>query len=336
MQSGQMQRRKFITLIGGVAAAWPLAALAQPSEQTRRIGFLLGGSPSDTMRQAWLAAFRQGLQERGWPEGQNIQIDYRWSGTETGAFRAWAADLVGMAPDVLVSNTSPGVAELQRATQTIPIVFINTSDPVSQGFVTSLARPGGNITGFTNFEYSISAKWLQILKEVSPIIERVGVLWNPENDPSGLRYMEAVRTAAPTIGIQLTELTVRNVDEINRSIDDFARSDVRCGLVVFPGPAISGNRDSIISRVAMQRTPAIYSDRYFATSGGLISYGIDIAELHRQAGEYVDRILRGTKPADLPAQQPTKFELVINLKAAKALGLEVPPMLLARADEVIE
>jgi ABC-type uncharacterized transport system substrate-binding protein len=330
-----MKRREFITMLGGVVT-WPSTVRAQQGERMRRIGFLLGGSPSDAMRQAWLAAFRRGLQERGWPEGKNIRIDYRWSGTETGAFRAWAADLVGKAPDVLVSNTSPGVAALQKATQTIPIVFINTSDPVSQGFVTSLARPGGNLTGFTNFEYSISGKWLQILKEVSPTIERVGVLWNPENDPSGLRYMEAVRTAASAIGTQLSGLTVRNVDEINRSIDDFARNGVHSGLVVFPGPAISGNRESIISRVAMHRLPAMYSDRYFATNGGLMSYGIDIAELHRQAGEYVDRILWGTKPADLPVQQPTKFEFVINLKTAKALGLDVPPTLLARADEVIE
>jgi putative ABC transport system substrate-binding protein len=249
-------------------------------------------------------------------------------------FRAYAVELVGLKLDVIVTNTTPALAELQRATRTIPIVFVQISDPVSAGFVASLARPGGNMTGFSNFEYAIGGKWLQVLKEISPGIVHVGVVLNPE-DPSGPRYLRTIELEGPSSGVQVTTLAAPDVTQMERSIDLFTR-EAAGGLIVLPSPVMSSNRDRIVARAIHHRLPAVYPLRYFATAGGLVSYGVDPDDLHRRAASYVDRILNGASPADLPVQQPTKYELVINVKTAKILGIDIPPTVLARADEVIE
>ena len=329
-----MNRRALITLLSGAAVAWPLVANAQQGEQMRRIGLLLAGDQDDPIRQSQLAALLEGLRVLGWEQGRNIQIEQRWGGADEKRFQAYAAELTDMAADVILANTTPAVAALQRATHSIPIVFAQISDPVSAGFVASLARPGRNMTGFSNFEYAIGGKWLQILKEIAPSISRAGVLVNPK-DPAGPRYLRAVESDAPALGVQLTQLDIGDLETIERTIGSFAR-DPNGGLIVFPSPSASSNRARIAAHSVRNRLPVVCPYRYFVADGGLISYGIDPDDLQRRAASYVDRILKGEKPADLPVQAPTKYDLVINLKTAKALGLEVPPTLLARADEVIE
>jgi len=329
------RRRDFITLLGGAAVAWPLAARAQQPGGMRRIGVLVASAADDSENQARMAAFLQGLVQLGWSDGRNVRIDIRWATTNADDLRRHAAELAALAPDVLVaaSGTST-VAPLLQATRTIPIVFVVVVDPVGAGFVASLARPGGNATGFTTFEYGLSGKWLELLKQIAPGITRAAVLRDPEI-ASGIGQFAAVQAMAPSLGVELSPVDARDAPEIERAVTAFARSG-NGGLVVTPSPVANRHRDLIITLAARYRLPAVYAWRYHVTDGGLISYGSDSIDQFRRAAGYVDRILKGEKPADLPVQAPTKYELVINLKTAKALGLEVPPTLLARADEVIE
>jgi putative tryptophan/tyrosine transport system substrate-binding protein len=330
-----MRRRTFITLLGGAVAAWPLAARAQQGERVRRIGVLVASAADDSENQARMAAFLQGLVQLGWIDGRNVRIDIRWATTNADDLRRHAAELAALAPDVLVaaSGTST-VAPLLQATRTIPIVFVVVVDPVGAGFVASLARPGANATGFTTFEYGLSGKWLELLKQIAPGITRAAVLRDPAI-ASGIGQFAAVQAMAPSLGVELSPVDARDAPEIERAVTAFARSG-NGGLVVTPSPVASRHRDLIITLAARYRLPAVYAWRYYVTDGGLISYGSDSIDQFRRAAGYVDRILKGEKPADLPVQAPTKYELVINLKTAKALGLDVPPSLLARADEVIE
>jgi ABC-type uncharacterized transport system substrate-binding protein len=329
-----VRRREFITLLGGAAVAWPLAARAQQGERMRRIGVFMNLASDDAEGQARNAAFLQGLQQSGWTVSRNVQIDYRWSAGDAELFRRHAAELAVLAPDVILATGSATVGPLLQATRTVPIVFVQVPDPVGAGFVESLARPGGNATGFTIFEYGISGKWLELLKEIAPSVTRVAVLRDPAI-AAGAGQLGAIQSVAPSLGVELRPLGVRDAGEIERSVTAFARSS-NGGLIVTGSTLALVHRDLITTLAARHRLPAVYNSRYFATVGGLISYGSDSIDPYRRAASYVDRILKGEKPADLPVQAPTKYELVINLKTAKALGLEVPPTLLARADEVIE
>jgi putative ABC transport system substrate-binding protein len=331
--SANIERRRFITLLGGATAAWPLAARAQQPTMPL-IGVLSSSAESDPQGQKYVAAFREGLKELGWADGRNVRIDYRWGSADPTRIRTYAAELVGLKPDVIFADTSLGVAPLQRETRTIPIVFTRISDPVASGFVESLARPGGNVTGFTPREFAVAGKWLEMLKEIAPGINRVAVIFNPDQAPQ-IGMSRVIEGVAPLIGVRLTEAAVRDTAEIERSIGAFARES-KGGLIVVPSPITDRHREQIIALAARHRLPAVYGYRYFSTDGGLISYGPDLIDQFRRAAAYVDRILKGEKPADLPVQAPTKYELVINLKTAKALGLDVPPMLLAQANEVIE
>jgi ABC-type uncharacterized transport system substrate-binding protein len=331
--SAAIKRREFITLLGG-AAAWPLAARAQQPERMRRIGFLTTGSERDAELQLWIAAFKDGLQRLGWTDGHNVRIEVHWAGADVNRARAYAAELVGSKPDVIVAGATSALTQLSQATRTIPIVFAQVSDPVRSGFVPSLAHPGGNITGFALYEYAIAVKWLELLKELAPRVTRVAVIYDPVNTTNAGQLPE-IKTAAPSFGVQTSALAVRHADDIERAIKEFS-PDPNSGLVVLPNPITRVHRDVIIAFAAKHRLPAVYPYRLHAASGGLTSYGVDIGDLYRRAASYVDRILKGEKPADLPVQFADKFELVINLKTARALGLEVPPTLLARADEVIE
>jgi putative ABC transport system substrate-binding protein len=328
-----MRRREFITLLGG-AAAWPLAARAQQRERMRRVGVLMTTVVDDPEGLARHTAFAQGLQQWGWLVGRNIQIDIRWGATTPDRARRYATELVALAPDVILATGSVTVGPLLEATRSIPIVFVLVPDPVAAGFVDSLARPGGNATGFINFEYGISAKWLELLKEVSPGVKRVGVIRDPTL-AVGAGQFGAMQSVAPSLGIELSPLQVRDDTEIERTVTTFARSPG--GGIIVTGSALAiAHRNLIVTLAARHKLPAVYFGRPFAVGGGLMSYGPVFLEQYRQAAGYVDRILKGEKPADLPVQAPTKYELVINLRAAKALGLEVPPTLLATADEVIE
>jgi putative tryptophan/tyrosine transport system substrate-binding protein len=329
-----MKRRAFITLLGGAAAAWPLAARAQQPERMRRIGLLLNITADDPQSQARLAAFAQGLQQLGWTIGQNVLVDYRWGGGSAEAMRKHAAELVALAPDVVLAHSSTALAPLLQLTRTVPIVFTVVADPVGAGYVESLARPGGNATGFTNFEYGIAGKWLELLKEIFPAVRRVVVL-RESAIAVGPAQFGTLQGLAPSLGVELRPVDVRDAGEIERTITAFAQGS-NGGLIVTGSPAAVVHRELIISLAARHRLPAIYPTRFYAASGGLISYGPDFVDQFRRAAGYVDRILKGEKPADLPVQAPTRYELAINLKTAKALGLEVPPTLLARADEVIE
>jgi putative tryptophan/tyrosine transport system substrate-binding protein len=326
-----MKRRDFITLLGG-AAAWPLAARAQQPGQTRRIGVLMNVAADDPEGRSRVAALLQGLQQLGWSDGRNVRIETRWAGGDADRIRQYAAELVALAPDVIVGTGTAVMGPLQRATRTLPIVFVQVIDPVGAGFVASLAQPGANTTGFTVFEFGMSGKWLELLKEIAPSVTRVGVL---RDFASGLGQLGAIQSVAASFGVELTPIGVSDAGEIERGVSAFARAG-NGGLIVTGSTDALVQRELITAMAARHRLPAVYSFRYFAASGGLISYGPDSIDPYRRAAGYVDRILKGEKPADLPVQAPTKYELVINLKTAKALGLDLPASVLARADEVIE
>jgi ABC-type uncharacterized transport system substrate-binding protein len=327
-----IERREFITLLGGAAAAWPIAARAQ--ERVRRIGVLMGQPAGDPVVQARNAAFLQGMQELGWTVGRNVQIEYRWDSGDADQTRRNAAELVALAPDVILTTGGSSMGPLLQITRTVPIVFVQVTDPVGAGYVESLARPGGNATGFIPFEFGISGKWLELLKETAPGIKRVAVLRDTAL-PLGMGQLGAIQSVAPSFGVELRPIDVADANEIERRITVFAR-DPNGALIATVGPGAIRHREMIIGLAARHKLPAVYPYRFFATDGGLIAYGPDAIEPYRRAAGYVDRILRGEKPADLPVQSPTRFELVINSRTAKALGLTVPPTLLARADEVIE
>jgi putative ABC transport system substrate-binding protein len=328
-----MRRRAFISLLGG-AAAWPLAARAQQGERMRRIGVLMPAAADDSQFQTWVGAFLQGLALLGWTIGRNVRIDTRWATTNAAEIRRHAAELVALAPDVILASGDSTVGPLLQATRTVPIVFPLVGDPVSAGYVDSLARPGGNATGFMLFEFGIGGKWLELLKQIAPGVTRVAVLRDPAT-PTGIGQLSAIQAVAPSLRIEVNPLNMRDAGEIERAVTAFTRSP-NGGLIVAGGGAAVVHRDLIVTLAARRKLPALYSDRTFVAAGGLISYGPDRVDQFRQAAAYVDRILKGEKPADLPVQAPTKYELVINLKTAKALGLDVPPTLLARVDELIE
>jgi putative tryptophan/tyrosine transport system substrate-binding protein len=328
-----VRRRAFITLLGGAAAAWPLAARAQQPERVRRIGVLMNIAADDPEAPVRVGAFAQGLQELGWTIGRNLRIEYRWSAGDADRIRGYAAELSALSPDVIIAYGGAHAAAVQQAAPTVPIVFLSVNDPVAAGLVASLARPGRNATGFTALEYGTSPKWLELLKQIAPGITRAAVL-RPANI-GGVGQLGAIQAAAATLGVELSLVGLRDVGEIERSVAAFARGP-NGGLIVVASALATVHRELIIALAAKHRLPAVYPFRYFVTAGGLISYGPDLTDQFRRTASYVDRILKGDKPADLPVQTPTKLELAINLKTANALGLEVPPTLLARADEVIE
>ena len=328
-----MNRREFITLFGGAAAIWPMTAQAQ-SGRSRRIGVVMGYPEGDPKAQANMKAMRQGLQALGWIEGQNVTIDYRWPGGDPEKARAYARELVGMAPDLIVSSTNQVTAIVQQEASRIPIVFVFVGDPVGSGFAASLAKPGGNMTGFANFENSTGGKWLELFSEVAPSAKRVGFVFNPDAAPN-VGFLRAAEAAAPSLGIALVPLPVHNPVDIERAIALMAQSE-NAGLVVAPHAVTVGNAPLIVRLAARHRLPAVYSDRYFVESGGLLSFGNNTPDMFQRSASYIDRVLKGAKPADLPIQLPTKFELIINLKTARELSLHVPSMMLLRADQVIE
>ena len=330
-----MKRRDFIAALGGVAAAsWPLAARAQQGGRMRRIGVLMGLAADDPESQARLAAFAQGLQEAGWTVGQNVRVDYRFGAGNPATLRKQAAEFVALAPEVILAHSSAAVAPLLMESRTIPIVFTLVADPVGAGYVASLARPGGNITGFTNFEYSIGGKWLELLMEIAPNVKRVAVL-RESFVASGPGQFGAIQAVAQAQGVELRPVDLKDVGEIERDIAAFAQ-EPNGGLIVTGSPAATVHRELINALALKHRLPIVFNSRFYVVSGGLASYGPDFVDMFRRSAGYVDRILKGEKPADLPVQTPIKYELVINLKTAKALGLTIPPSLLARADEVIE
>jgi putative ABC transport system substrate-binding protein len=329
-----VKRREFITLIGGAAAAWPLAARAQQPGKMPRIGMLLAFTEDDPSMQARLVAFRQRLAELGWTDGRNVRLDYRFVGSDIERLRVNAAELVALAPDVMFAHSNPGLAALRQENRTIPTVFVQVADPVGSGFIQSLARPGGNVTGFTNFEPATASKWVEILKEIAPGVSRAAVLMHAET-AANVALFRAAEAAGPLLGVTVAAAGIRDAAGIEYAITSFAQ-EPNGGLIALPHVVTAGHRE-LIARLAIEhRLPSVGAFGFMAASGGLISYGIDVVDLFRRSAAYVDRILRGEKPANLPVQAPVKFELVINLKTAKALGLDVPPTLLARADEVIE
>ena len=329
-----MQRRQFITLLGGTAATWPIAARAQPREQMKRIGILLPGTADDPVFQARLVAFFQELALLGWSIGRNVRIDTHWATADAAELRKHAEELAALAPDVILATGDSTVPPLLQATRTVPIVFPLAGDPVGAGFVDSLARPGGNATGFMLYEYGMGGKWLELLKEIAPNVTRVAVLRDPAS-PSQTAQFGAIRAMAPSVSVEVIPINVRDAGEIERAVADFARSG-NGGLIPTSSAVALRYRDLIITLAARHKLPAIYWERFFVTSGGLMSYGPDLIDNYRRAASYVDRILKGEKPADLPVQTPTKYEMAINLKTAKALGLSVPLILQQRADELIE
>ena len=330
-----MRRREFITLVGGVATtAWPLAVRGQQSNRMRRVGLLMGYLEGDAEGQANLTVFRQGLQALGWIEDRNIQIDVRWGGADPDKARTLARELVAMAPDVIVPNTNLMMAILQKETHTLPIVFVFVGDPVASGYVTNLARPGGNATGFSALDSAIGGKWLELLKEIAPHVTRVAVILHPETPPN-VGFLRAAEAAAPSFGVKVIALGAHSAAEIEDPVTKFA-AEANGGLIIAPHAVTLVNRNVIIGLAARYRLPAVYGFRIFATSGGLLSYGTNPRDQFRRGASYVDRILKGEKPGDLPVQNPIEYQLVINLKTAKALGLDVPPLLQQRADELLE
>jgi putative tryptophan/tyrosine transport system substrate-binding protein len=327
-------RRKFVATLGGAAAVWPLAARAQKPSQVRKIGVLMNLAADDAQSMTRISAFLQALQQLGWTDGRNVTIDYRWGAGDPERIRRFATELVALAPDVILAAGAITVVPLQQVSRTVPIVFANVSDPVGQGMVANLARPGGNATGFTTFEYGLSAKWLELLKQIAPRTTRAAVLRDPTLIPSVSQFA-AIQAVAPSLDVELTPIDTRNAGDIERAVATFAR-EPSAGLIVVTGTSAIMHRQLIVTLADRHRLPAVYPFRYYVAEGGLIAYGPDQVDFYRRAAGYVDRILKGEKPADLPVQAPTKYELVINLKTAKALGLEIPPTLLARADEVIE
>jgi putative ABC transport system substrate-binding protein len=332
-----VKRREFIALIGGAAVAWPLVVRAQPDDRVRRLAAMMGGRNADIDPEgrAWFAVFRQSLQELGWVEGRNFRADYRWPAGEPDRMRVIAKEFVDLQPDVLFAASTPAVLALLQETRTIPIVFTNLSDPVGTGVVASFARPGGNATGFSAYEYSLAGKWLEMLKEVAPAARRVALLFNPETAPYAPHYLSFMATAAPAFGVTATAVPVHTVGEMEAAVEAHAR-EAGGALIALPDGFTLNNRAPLIAIAARYRLPVIYSFRIQVLDGGLLSYGPVTVDLYRRAASYIDRVLRGEKPAELPVQAPTKYELVVNLKTAKALGLDIPPTLLARADEVIE
>jgi putative ABC transport system substrate-binding protein len=332
-----IKRREFITAIGGAMAAWPRAAGGQQAQRMRRIGALMNVAEDTQLGQPYIAAFREALSKLGWSDGGNLRLDVRWGGNDVELDRKYATELVGLAPDLLFGSGTLSVAALRHATHTLPIVFVEVSDPVGAGFIDSLARPGGNVTGFTIFEYGFSVKWLEVLKQIAPAVTRAAVLRDSAN-PAGIAQFGAIRAAASSLGVDVTPINVHraanNAEEIERAVASFARS-TNGGLIV-TGSAATVHRDLIVTLADRYKLPSVYNSRDIVTAGGLVSYGPDFIDQYRQAAGYVDRVLKGEKCADLPVQAPTKYELVINMKTAKALGLDVPPQLLARADAVIE
>jgi putative tryptophan/tyrosine transport system substrate-binding protein len=329
-----MKRREFMTLLGGAAATWPLAARAQQPERMRRIGVLMGAVESDPARQSQLAAFRGALAKLGWREGSNLGIEVRWGGDPELCAR-YAAELVALAPEVILSDASPPLEALQRQTRTIPIVFVTVADPVGQGFVASLAHPGGNTTGFSVFDAPMAGKWLEMLTQITPPVTRVAMLFNPATTPYANLLFRAMEEAAPSFAIAVRAAPVNSDSEVDAMMAALAREG-RGGVLVLTSIFTVTNRDAIIALAARHRLPAVYAYAFFAEAGGLMSYGVDVADVHRRAADYVNRILKGDKPGDLPVQTPIKFNLVINLKTAKALDITIAPSLLATADEVIE
>jgi putative tryptophan/tyrosine transport system substrate-binding protein len=327
-----VKRREFVTLLGG-AAAWPLAARAQQGERMRRIGVLLNLAADDPMGQARVAAFVQGLEAAGWSDGRNLRIDTRWAASDPDNFRKYAAELIALGPDVVLASTTPAVLQLQQASRTVPIVFVSAIDPVGSGLIASMARPGGNITGFVAFEYALAVKWLELLKEIAPDVKRAAVLRDP-TVAAGIGQFAAIQ-AVGSVGMELSAIDLRDAGEIERAIADFARRP-NGGLIVTASQFGTNNPGPLVALAARHKLPSVYSFGYFASAGGLICYGPDQLDEYSRAAAYVDRILKGEKPADLPVQAPTKYQLAINLKTAKALGLTVPPALLARANDVIE
>ena len=334
MLRGPITRRYFVSCLGGAAAAWPLAARAQQGERMRRIGVLTNLSSDDPAQQSRVLAFAQALAQSGWTEGRNVRIDIRWGATDPERVRRYVAETVALAPDVILAVGSAATGGLLQATRAVPIVFVLVADPVGAGFVETLARPGGNATGFMLYEYDFGGKWLELLKEIAPGVKRVAFLRNPAI-ASGPGQFAVIQASAPSLGVEVRPINVRDAPETERAIAAFARP-ANGGLIAGGAAAQAVRRDVIIKLAARHRLPALYADHAFVTDGGLIAYGPDRVDQYRRAADYVDRILKGEKPADLPVQAPTKYELVINLKAAKTLGLEVPSTLLARADEVIE
>ncbi len=329
-----MKRREFITLLGSAAATWPIAARAQQPERVRRIGVLLPAASDDAEFQARVGAFLQGLQQSGWSIGRNLRIDTRWATANADDIRRHAAELVTLAPDVILAHGASTMRPLLQVTRSVPIVFPVAGDPVAAGFVDSLARPGGNATGFMTFEYNLSGKWLELLKEIAPGVTRAAVLRDP-TVITGASQFAAIQAVAPSLRVEVNPINLRDAGEIEHAVTAFARSS-NGGLIVTTGGLAQLHRDLIITLAARHKLPAVYYERFFVAGGGLLSYGADYVDQYRRAAGYVDRVLKGEKPADLPVQVPTKYELVINLKTAKAFGLTVPPSLLAIADEVIE
>jgi putative ABC transport system substrate-binding protein len=329
-----MKRRDFITLLGGAAATWPLAARAQQAERMRRIGVLMNRAADDPQGQARLKAFQQALQQLGWSDGRNVQIDVRWGENDADRSRRYAQELVALAPDIFLASGTVSVTALQHITRTLPIVFAGVSDPVGAGLVDTLARPGGNATGFMNYEYDFSGKWLELLKQIAPRVTRAAVIRNAAI-PVGIGQFSAIQAVARSLGVEVSPIGVHDLGEIGRAVEAFARLP-NGGLIETSSALSTVPRDLIITLAARHKLPAVYTFRYMVIAGGLVSYGPDLLEQFGHTAGYVDRILKGEKPADLPVQAPTKYELVVNLKTAKALGLEVPATVLARANEVIE
>ena len=329
-----MRRREFITLLGSAAFAWPLAARAQQGDRIRRLAVLVSGAETDSEMQARVTGFQQGLKQLGWSEGRNIRIDIRYAASRPEQYKSFAKELVALQPDAIFAQTTPVVAALRQETRTVPIVFVTVSDPIGSGFIASLARPGGNVTGLMLYEEGITGKWLAMLKEIAPQLARAALIANPKTTPYDY-FLRSARTMATSLGIEVAPSPIANAGDIERTIESFAR--VANGGLIFPPDATTTvNRDLIIALAARHRLPAVYSWRFFVAAGGLMSYGTDNVDQNRQAASYVDRILRGANPAELPVQTPTKYQTTINLKTAKALGLTVPPGLLVAADEVFE